>query len=315
MNNLQTPPGYTVGLDGGGTKTAASVLDGQGKEIFRTLAGAVNVNGETEERVRETISRIFSDLSSLPGGIESCRAVCIGAAGISNPKTVPILTDAVRRTGYAGPLFLLGDQETALAGALGRPDGVILIAGTGSICYGKKEDGTAFRAGGWGHLIDDGGSGYAIGRDILSAVVRAQDGRGPATQLSEKVFEALGASSLQEVIAFTYGRGTRKQEIAALAPLVTEAAGKGDGVALEICRKAAEELFLLAQTVQCRMGVSSGKLAMAGGILLKDPMIQALFLSRMKTRFPHISCQEPEHDAAWGAALLASQRAGRPVST
>lgn len=90
-----------------------------------------------------------------------------------------------------GVIRLVGDHETALAGALEEPAGVILIAGTGSICYGVNESGAKFRAGGYGHIIDDAGSAYAIGRDILKAVVRSSDGRQGQTVLKEKKHSAI----------------------------------------------------------------------------------------------------------------------------
>ncbi|WP_312430280.1 BadF/BadG/BcrA/BcrD ATPase family protein [Lacrimispora sp.] len=118
--------------------------------------------------------------------MSDCRGICIGAAGISNRDTAKLLTRNLKEQGMQGVIRLVGDHETALAGALEEPAGVILIAGTGSICYGINESGAKFRAGGYGHIIDDAGSAYAIGKDILKAVVRSSDGRQGQTVLKER---------------------------------------------------------------------------------------------------------------------------------
>lgn len=125
-------------------------------------AGALNPNGTVAGR--EATADLLRNMAALPGGLDACRMLCIGAAGISNPATRVHLQNALQAGGYHGPVTFTGDQQTALYGALGGPGGIVLIAGTGSICYGQSTDGREARSGGWGSLMDDEGGGFALGR-------------------------------------------------------------------------------------------------------------------------------------------------------
>ena len=182
---------YAAGMDGGGTKTVLEARAPDGRVLLRERFGPLNLNSAAAQAVRETMQGCTDALARLPGGLEACAALCVGSAGVSNPQARALLEQMLRRCGYRGALLLTGDQETALAGALGAPCGMVLIAGTGSICFGRDAAGKTARSGGYGHKIDDEGSGYALGRDALAAVVRAQDGRGPRTLLTDLVFAQL----------------------------------------------------------------------------------------------------------------------------
>ena len=194
---------YYVGIDGGGTKTAVELRTRGSAAHSRAVFGPLNCNSDRTAAAK-TLTDTLAWLAAQPEGLAGCDGLCIGSAGISNPDAYNFIQDIIRAGGYTGPLQIVGDQVTALAGALGQPVGTVLIAGTGSICYARTADGREARSGGWGHLIDDEGSAYALGRDILRAVVRAADGRAPATALTELVAQRLGAPGVQPVIRFTY---------------------------------------------------------------------------------------------------------------
>ena len=225
---------YVCGWDGGGTKTQVLCLTQEGRVAGEGTFGPLNLNGAEEEKIAATIRESVAFMAGQPGGLAGCGALVIGTAGVSNRAAVELVTRAVRQCGYKGPLRLLGDQEIALAGAIDGP-GAVLVAGTGAICCGRDGAGNRTRVGGYGYLIDDGGSGYALGRDILTAVVRAADGRGPATALTQAVFAALGVQSVGEIITWLYAPATGKKEVAALAPLLLRSRpghcpGRGGGV-------------------------------------------------------------------------------------
>lgn len=296
---------YAAGLDGGGTKTNLEARTEDGRVLLRASFGSMNLNSADEATVAATFRAAAKALRALPGGLESCGAVCIGSAGVSNPAARAALERLLRASGYAGPLRLVGDHETALAGALGGAAGAVLIAGTGSICFGRDAAGRTARAGGYGHKIDDEGSGYALGRDALAAVVRAEDGRGPRTLLRELVFEALGIRDIGGLVHFTYAPETDKKQIAALAPLVEKARGAGDRAAQEITARACEELALLAAAVVRALEMPDGELAAAGSILLHDAGMYAGTREKLHEQFPRLRFCAPRSDAATGAALLA----------
>lgn len=282
---------YYAGWDGGGTKTLCRVLyqDGTAPQPF--TAGALNPNGTVAGQCEATVADLLRNMAALPGGLDACRMLCIGAAGISNPAT------------------FTGDQQTALYGALGGPGGIVLIAGTGSICYGQSTDGREARSGGWGSLMDDEGGGFALGRDALAAVVRAEDGRIAPTVLHDAVFEALQVGAVRELIGKIYAPGFGKREVAALAPLVGAAAEQGDAAALQIVEKAGRELALLVRPVAEKLGLQSARIAFAGSVLQKCAPVRSAAQTQLQTLLPQLTLAEPQGDAAAGAVLLARCKA------
>lgn len=300
---------YVVGIDGGGTKTEVIITGLNGNILKQFKSGAININGESTVNVEKNLKDIFNKISSDIGELDNCAGVCIGAAGISNPVSAEALKNAVISGGYSGKLIIKGDHETALYGAIGKPDGIILIAGTGSICYGRNRQGLEKRTGGFGYLIDDEGSGYAIGRDILTAIVRSIDGRGKPTLLNEMVFSQLNVKSVEELIGFIYAKETNKRDIAKLAPNLTIACGKSDPAALEIAQKCSEELLLLVNPVVKELDLYKGDIALGGSILQKDKYIRNLFVEILQKTYPEIKWTYPQSGAAYGAILMAMESA------
>lgn len=294
---------YVAGLDGGGTKTAVNIADEQGNIVAKFTGGGINFNGLDERAVQESLGGILAVIAETCHGLENCVQLCMGAAGVSNPSAAARLEAVVRVCGYRGGLLITGDHETALCGALDNPCGMILIAGTGSICYGRNRQGLTHRTGGYGHLIDDEGSGYSIGRQILAAVVQAADGRLAETKLTAMVYEQLKVDSLRQVIAFVYDTATHKKDIAALAPLLTEACLVGDQAALAIAVSSAASLLELVIPVAERLALQQGTLALAGSVLLKSACVETQLRELLAARYPEMRCIKAEQDAAATGAV------------
>ncbi|MFC5452033.1 N-acetylglucosamine kinase [Paenibacillus aestuarii] len=299
---------YAAGLDGGGTKTAVTIASEYGQVVHTFTSGAINLNGQDEASVRASLREIFATIADVCGGLEHCAQVCIGAAGVSNPSVKERLASCVRDSGFAGGLFVTGDQETALYGAHEGNVGVILIAGTGSICYGKQENGETYRCGGYGYLIDDEGSGYSIGRDLLATVVRAHDGRMSETVITRLVYEQLQVDTVQQIIGFVYDKNTNKKDIAALAPILSEACASGDEAALAIVNQSARSLFELVVPVVDKLSMQHGNLAMAGSVLLNNTYIRNAFMDKFRNWYPDMACYTAKNDAAHGALYMALER-------
>jgi len=296
---------FVAGLDGGGTKTAVVVADEQGGEVLRFAAGPLNYNGQDEASIVRNVREIIGKIAEACGRLERCAQMCIGTAGVSNPAVIERLQALVRSCGYAGGLRVIGDHETALYGAHDRPNGIILIAGTGSICYGRDASGHEHRTGGFGHLIDDEGSGYSIGRDLLAAAVRAHDGRIGRTVIAEMVYERLGMTTVREIVGFVYDRSTNKKDIAAIAPILADACAAGDRVALDIALRNASALLELVVPVAERLTMQKSALAMAGSVLQKNAYVQGAFEAELGRRYPVMTCIAAKHDAAHGAVRMA----------
>lgn len=295
---------YYCGWDGGGTKTEVCIANAAGAQTAGAAFGPLNPNGAAADVVRATVRDALGFMAAQEGGLDGCAALVIGIAGVSNAVAARQVEEAVRAGGYAGPLRLLGDEEIALAGAI-HGHGAVLVAGTGSVCFGRDARGRTLRVGGWGHLIDDGGSGYALGRDILSAVVRAADGRLPATALTEAVHRRLDLGGIGELITWLYAPGTGKREVAALAPLLFEALAQGDTVAADIADRAAGELAKLAITAWQVSGMTGGELALTGSLLTRQPTMRRQVAARVAAALPDVRIVSPWGTAAQGAAALA----------
>lgn len=296
---------YYCGWDGGGTKTGVCVVDEQGRTVAERAFGPLNPNGAPRETVRRTVADCLEFMDSLPGGLAACGGLVIGMAGVSNENARHFMEETLASCGYAGPARLLGDQEIALAGAVEGP-GAILIAGTGSVCFGRDKQGRNFRSGGYGYLIDDCGSGYAIGRDILTAVVRAADGRGVPTCLTAAVFERLDVREIGQVITWLYSAETGKKQIAALSDLLLPALQAGDAAARAIADRAAADLADLAIAAWKKAGLEQGELALNGSILTYYPVIRQGVIDRLLAELPEAAVIDPRRPAATGAALLAA---------
>ncbi len=300
---------FFAGWDGGATKTAVRLVDESGSFLSESAFGPMNLNGVPAEIVRQSITDGVSRMAQGPGGINACGGLVIGVAGVSNASVRSEIEADVRNAGFSGPLKLLGDQEIALHGAI-RGAGAVLIAGTGSVCFGLAPDGAFFRTGGRGHLIDDGGSGYAIGRDILSAVIRAEDGRLPPTCLTGLVYQALGIDSPEGIVTWIYAPTTGKKEVAALAPLLLEALEQNDDAADAIRQKAIRDLVDMVTAAWKKAGMTGGGLALTGSILQRFSAIRQGVISSLNSALPALQVGDPRGTPAEGAASLALQLFG-----
>ena len=297
---------YYCGWDGGGSKTEVCITDLQGSVIAEKAFGALNPNGATFEIVNETIKNCIAFMKSVMTDLNNCKGLVVGLAGISNKNTTTTIESIIRNCGYTGKLKLIGDHEIALAGAI-ENQGAILIAGTGSICLCRNENGEIFRCGGYGHLIDDEGSGYAIGRDIIKSVIYSLDGREQKTELSELVFNHLKMSDHNGLISWLYSEATTKKDIASLAPLLIAALQKNDNVALNIARKCAEELSFLAISAFKKANIVNGDIALIGSIFKYYDYIKFETIKLLEKELPDIQIIEPKLKPSQGAAKLAKE--------
>ena len=307
---------YIVGIDGGGTKTSlearyfeslASPYEILEKEKMNFKTGPLNVKNLSSGNLKMAVVEMLNFLKGLYGGLEACEMIAIGTAGASNPEIVNSIKTEFSQNGYKRELVIVGDDITALKGGLSGRAGAVLIAGTGSICTGIDSKGKSLRSGGWGYLIDDAGSGYAIGRDILSQVVRENDGRGEKSILTKLVYEKLKISSIPELIAYVYSENTGKNDIAALAPLLTDGIANGDKASVDICNKAVLNLCNLAEAVVHNLDTAEPELMLSGSILTKLLPVREKFLEVFKSRNENVKISEPEHSAETGAVLIGAE--------
>lgn len=287
---------FAAGLDGGGTGTTLVCLDAGGAAVGEARFGAFNLNAVGRENFQALLGEIAAYLHTLG----TCRSLCVGAAGISNPLVGQLMEETFREIPRRK---LVGDHEIALYGALEGQPGLCVIAGTGSICCGRDREGRTLRLGGWGHLIGDRGSAYALGRDAFAAAARCLDGLGPETCLAEWILESCRLRDRRELIAYVYQGG--KSHIAGAAPLVERAFLAGDPAAEAIMRDNAESLVELAVSAAEKLALRDAPVALMGGVLEGDTVMRRLFTERLAVLRPDLRCTAPRRSAAAGAAMMA----------
>jgi len=295
-----------LGIDGGGTKTVAVVMDGEGRVLGRGQAGSTNWNSVGVESAQANL-RAVAGMALESAGIPAARlsAICIGASGVDRPDDRSRMQEWLRQLAPQAVSAIHNDAVVALsAGTGGDVYGLVLISGTGMIVYGFDRAGRSKRAGGTGALLGDEGSGYAIGAAILSAVLWAADGRGPETALTQAVLGQLGMAQPSDLIPWTY-TDTAWERFASLAPQAIQCAQEGDAVALAILERAAQGLAVAVQAVAKGLGMGDGfPLVMAGG-LLRPGFYTQMVERQVIAAAPHVTIIHPSVEPAVGAALLA----------
>lgn len=260
---------YVVGVDGGGSRTRALVLDPEGRELARVEGPPAPVDPRFPERAAAVVEELVREAVRAAGGDLPAGALWAGLAGAGRETARAAVEQALARGGVADRVTVGTDVEAAFHDAFSGSAGVLLLAGTGSMAWGRGEDGREARVGGWGSILGDEGSGYAMGVEALRRVVRLEDGRGLQTGLRGAVLAALALESVDELVAWT--QGASRREVAALVPLVAAAARGGDAVAGEILVRAVEELesHILALLTTLGPWSAMPRVALAGGLL--DP--------------------------------------------
>ena len=296
-----------LGIDGGGTKTIAVVVDAQG--IVRGRGGAGGANQESVG-TQAALDAVWTAAQAALCKAESaspCAAAWIGLAGVDGPRDVVKLFP--RLEPLAQVVRITNDAELLL-GTLPGGVGIALVAGTGSIAVGRNAAGESSRCGGWGHIFGDEGGGYAIGCAGLRAVAKASDGRGQATALTDAILCALSVAEPSALIPRIYPT-VGKAEIARLASTVIAAAETGDEVALAILQREAGELALqgqaLARVLQLGGDTEPLPVALGGTLLTRAPLYRTLLqqhLERACRCEPVVVVEEPALEAARAARAL-----------
>lgn len=300
---------YLIGIDGGGTKTLLRAADsGTLALLGEAKGGASNLTALPEKEVQGNLDGLLADFFAQSGlSPDGCCGAVLGSAGAGSPDARGRLQGMLAALLPKSRILVEDDALPVLYAGTETGVGMILISGTGSICLGRNEAGKRFRAGGWGHLIGDEGSGYALGRDVLTAVMEQFDGRGPKTMLTEMVFDRLGLQEPMEIIDWTYRRGNGKSEIAALSALCEKAALAGDQTALAIFNKAAYELARMAMAVAKKLPGKHRICVCSGGNLTKAPLLR----EKLAAKLGGVQLVLSERDAADGCLLMAREMMGR----
>lgn len=298
---------WFIGIDGGGTKTVGWAVEQSGRIVAKSIQGPGNYHTIGLVQFQNTVSQLIDDLAQLSGLDKAdLLVVCLGLAGADRPADQEVLQQTLQELGLNCNFIIESDAKIALAAGLGQTEGIVLIAGTGSVAYGITQGGEVIRSGGWGHLASDEGSGYDIGHQALVRCLKSVDSREQKTVLLAKVLEHWHLADFDELIGFINEKNLAKATIGSLAPVVAEAAQSGDAVALAILREAGHALAELVQSVIKRgfIGVKPVSVCCYGGVLQNLEVVRQTAAEALAGQAMLVFSQE---EPVAGAVFLARQ--------
>ena len=306
-----------LGIDAGGTKTLCLLADAHGAVVSEGRGPGANLHVAGESGVEATLLDVVGQ-AIRDRGITPA-AVCVGIAGVDRDDEARAIRAIVHRICPGARALVVNDALIALVAGAHDAPGIVIIAGTGSITYGRNRSGEAARAGGWGHMVGDEGSGYWIGREAVAAVMRAADGRGPSTRLTAEILAHFNVADVSRLPKIVYDRDVPRVNVAARGPIVQRVAEFRDAVALRILDRAAEELVIAARSVSSRLEMygESFTFYLAGGAFqvvprLVDELARRLVEVAPGSRVERLS-QEPATGAVWLALADAAGGAKVPA--
>jgi N-acetylglucosamine kinase-like BadF-type ATPase len=301
---------FFFGIDGGGTHSRLAVIDRNRKILARTEAGSTNIYSVTKEEVRANLESLLDEGLKIAGiRKDGITAGCLGSAGLGREKERELFREFFRAILGEIPVQLCTDGEILLCGGLDSLEGYCLIAGTGSVALGRTAGGELVRAGGLGYMLGDEGAAAWIGKTAIARSLRSAEGRDLPTAMIGEILKAAGLEQSADLIRFVH-HDADKAEVAALAPIVTGAARRGDALALYILNTGTGELTLLVKSVLERSPQIKNKtLVLAGGVVEHDEIVTEKLKKSLAEKFPYLGVTKPSGSALDGACLLAMKSA------
>ena len=296
---------YIIGIDGGGTNTIGILATKSGKCIADFQAGPSNYHVVGTKQTHDVLKDVIMNLSKHidKTTIDSIH-FCVGMAGLGREEDRKVIGQICEKIGIKGKRILTHDAHIALVGGTGKQEGVIVISGTGSIVYGIDRNGKEARAGGWGYLLGDEGSGYDIAIKGLQAVVRAEDKREEPTRLTEMILNKLELNQPSDLVRWIYA--AERDEIAQLSQIVFDASKIGDLRAEKIINDAFSDLACAVETVTSQLEFTHPfGIVLSGGNLTHQNILADKLGRWIEKTIIGSSVMFPKHDPAYGAVMLA----------
>lgn len=300
---------YLVGIDGGGTKTHCVLTDLDLNIMYECYGGPSNFLILGDEVVCGTILNLVESCRTfINGSYDDIACVVLGTTGAGRRSDAERLENSFSEFTSKKNINLNfrveSDARIALEGAFSGKPGSILIAGTGSIMFGKDAEGNIHRVGGFGRYIGDEGSGYSIGKKGLIAVSKSFDGRAEHTLISVLAAKKFKIASPEILITEIYKNAF---DIASVAPLVLQAAEEGDEAALKIINDETDELILHIVAMQKKINEETLALSFIGGIICNENIYSKSFVEKISSRLPYVEIHQPDYPPELGAVLMAKE--------
>lgn len=262
---------YVIGVDGGGTKTEAVAYDLNGSEIGSSLTGFGNLNNDRDEAL-DNIKNSVKQLTNRIG-IDGLKGIYLGIAGSEVGENAKIVYDEIKAN-FNVHTEVMNDGDLALRALLKGEDGVLVIAGTGSIAFGVKGE-KQTKVGGWGNLLGDEGSAYKISIEAYRRLIYENDFGIDHSDLSKEILEYLNITSADELVGIIYS--STKDEVAKIAHLVSKHADNGDEFSISLLENEATEIARQAERVYKILGFEKCSIGLVGGVIRKSKVFRKAF--------------------------------------
>jgi len=270
---------YLIGIDSGGTKSELTAYDLNDAPIFNLIGGFGNPAVNLDKTVNNLISLIYDCVNEL--GREECQFIAVGMAGVETGNYAELIKKYVEGA-FVIKTIVLNDAEMACKAYFGDKDGILAISGTGSSCFAQK-DGAGEMVGGWGHILGDEGSGYHTVLNVIKNIVYKYDRALPFDDLSKAVMEEIGGSTRSDIINFIYNN--EKNKIAALFPIISDYAEKGDAYATMLLENAGKYLAELTSVAYKKKNFKgTAKIGLKGGVFHNSSIMLSAFKDEIKKR-------------------------------
>ena len=304
-----------AGVDGGGSKTRLILASETGEEIASVEGPKSRMSPGEAKSSGAVIAELMKEALSKAGALEIPTMLYGGFAGVGREEERRDLENELNSLGVADEVVVDTDAAIALVDAFGNGPGIIVIAGTGSVAYGRANDGTRARCGGWGPVFGDEGSGAWLAKRALGVVAAAADGREGPTALTGSILTATELRSPEDLIAWAGASST--STLARLAPVVMATASAGDPRAIALVSLAAEELVVHIRALALRLfgdERASIPVAFSGGLLQKGSLLRKKLEQRTRSAVPGAQIKSGEIIPARGAVRAAIQRTHLPTA-
>lgn len=306
---------YFLAVDGGGTKTDAICADKSGAVVGRGLSGPTNITSTSIGAASfNLIECLRQAVETLPESDQIGFPILVmGLAGLDSQKEYDEAFSIFRRAiaHYKIEKFILvNDSVIALENGTDSKNALILISGTGSICYGKDMTGKSAKVSGMDYLLADQGSGYDIGRRVLREAVKSFDGRASKSILEELVCKHFRITTIQDLKNVVYHPPLTKIEVAELAPLCSQAFDAHDKAAKEIFDKTIADIVSMVQTVVQKLSFENNSFDLVfSGSIMSIPYVLTSVSSILKAKYLQMRIVTPESEPVFGALKIAMREA------
>ena len=304
---------YALGIDGGGSRTRALLCDTLGQIIGQGLSGGTNPRTSATEELKEHLQEAIEQATR---SIDCSKIIAahFGLAGAGEADTrAKVRTITKELLGKQTACTIGHDLEIALAGGLANKTGIVLVAGTGSACYGRTCDGRSAKCGDWGDLVDDVGSGSWIGLRGLQACVSQTDGRLTESPLKQAVMGFLKIDHMNTFKARIHDSGLSRSERARLAPIILNLASAGDAASIAIVAEGVGSLSNCVYSTSRQLSIKAPSVLLSGG-LLKHAYFSNSLEAALKARIPSAIITQPILSPTAGAVLMALKAVNCEIS-